>query len=333
MSNGTITDVPGIIVGQAENLEALTGCTIIICKKGATGGVDQRGGAPGTRETDAIKPMHLVDKLHAVVLSGGSAYGLDASSGVMKYLEEEGIGFNTGVAKVPIVSSAVLFDLAIGSADIRPDSEMGYTACKNASVNEFNVGNYGAGTGASVGKILGPQQGMKSGIGTSSIDIGGGIIVGAVMAVNALGDIIDPDNGNIIAGARSIKKGPITIGKDPYFANTLNIMKSFKGRTGLAFASKQNTMIGVVATNAKLTKEEVNKVAQMAQDGIAMAVRPAHTMFDGDTIFAMATNQKNADVNIVGAYAAQAVADAIINGTKSAKAISGLPSYNERQSK
>ena len=329
MSEGFITDVSGVVVGQSENMDALTGCTVVICKNGAVGGIDQRGGAPGTRETDAIKPMHLVEKLHAVVLSGGSAFGLDAAGGVMKFLEEEGVGFNTGYAKVPIVSAAVLYDLAIGSPDIRPDFDMGYEACKSASDQSFYIGNYGAGTGASVGKILGPGQAMKSGIGTASIDIGGGVIVGAIMAVNAFGDIVNPETGRIIAGARTVKKGPIAIGKDSNFANSMQTLRTIAGRTNLKFASMQNTMIGVVATNAKLTKEEANKVAQMAQDGIAMTVRPAHTMFDGDTIFAMATNMKSADVNAVGAFAAQAVANAIVNGVKSASSAAGLPAYED----
>ena len=328
MSNGSITDVPGILVGHAQNLEALTGCTVIICKDGATGGVDQRGGAPGTRETDALRPMHLVDKIHAIVLSGGSAFGLDAASGVMKFLEENECGFDTGFAKVPIVSSAVLFDLGIGDPNIRPDKNMGYEACLNANSNIIATGNVGAGTGATVGKIFGQTQSMKSGIGSASINLGNGVIVGAMMAVNALGDIIDPSNGKILAGARTIKKGPINIGDEGYFANTMNVMKSFVGRKSIEFASNQNTMIGVVATNAKLTKDEINKVAQMAQDGIANTVKPAHTMFDGDTIFAMATNKKRADVNIVGAFAAEAVSMAIIDGINSSTPINGIPSFN-----
>jgi len=323
--HNAITDVPGIRVGHAQNLDALTGCTVVLCESGAVGGVDQRGGAPGTRETDALRPMHLVDQVHGVLLTGGSAFGLDAASGVMRYLEERGVGFNTGVAKVPIVPAAVLFDLAIGRADIRPDAAMGYEACQKASNATPGQGNVGAGTGATVGKVLGPKQAMKSGIGTASMDIGGGIIVGAIVAVNAFGDVVDPENQQIIAGARSVSSGPIKIGATESFADTLQTMKTLVGRVVLDFAGRQNTVIGVVATNARLSKEEVNKVAQMAHNGLALTLRPAHTMMDGDTIFALATGQRKADVNIVGAFAAQVTAQAIIQAVKAAQPAGGLP--------
>src|SRR5512136_888888 len=207
----SITDVPGILVGHAQNEEALTGCTVILCEKGAVGGVDQRGGAPGTREVDALHPMHLVNNVHGVVLAVGSAFGLDAATGAMRYLEERGVGFDTHIAKVPIVPSAILFDLRIGRSDVRPDAAMGYLACQNASEEPPAEGNVGAGTGATVGKILGPSQCMKSGIGTASIEIGAGVIVGAIAAVNAFGDVTDPANGQILAGARSRDVGPIHI--------------------------------------------------------------------------------------------------------------------------
>jgi len=323
--HNAITDVGGICVGHAQNLDALTGCTVILCENGAVGGVDQRGGAPGTRETDLLKPMHLVHQVHGILLTGGSAFGLDAASGVMRYLEEQQVGFNTGVARVPIVPAAVLFDLAIGSSTIRPDAAMGYEACRNASNAPPLQGNYGAGTGATVGKILGPKQAMKSGIGTASMSIGGGIIVGAIIAVNAFGDIIDPNSQKIIAGARSINSGPFRIGASESFADTLQTMKTLVGRTVLGFAGRQNTVIGVVATNARLSNEEVNKVAQMAHNGLALTIRPAHTMLDGDTIFALATNQHKADVNIIGAFAAQVTAQAIINGVQKAQPAGGLP--------
>ena len=323
--NGTITDIPGILVGHAQNEEALTGCTVILCKKGAVGGVDQRGGAPGTRETDLLRPMHLVEKVHAVVLSGGSAFGLDSASGVMRYLEENKIGFNTGVARVPIVPAAVLFDLALGKPDIRPDAAMGYQACLNADGNKILEGNIGAGTGATVGKILGMGQAMKSGIGSSSIHIGGGVIVGAVVAVNSFGDVVDPKTGEILAGARSISKGLVRIGSKGYFADTMELMRGFIGRTILGIAAHSNTVIGVVATNASLTKEESNKVAQMAHDGLARSIRPAHAMLDGDTIFALSAGKKKADVTIVGAYAAEAFAEAVVRAVKKAKNSGGLP--------
>lgn len=321
-----ITDIPGITVGHAQNDQALTGCTVILCPEGTTGGVDQRGGAPGTRETDLLHPMHLVNHVDAILIGGGSAYGLDAASGVMQYLEEQGRGVDTGPAKVPIVPAAILFDLAIGDPHIRPDKAMGYQACLNATAAPPAQGNFGAGTGATVGKILGPGQAMKSGIGTASMEIGNGVIVAAIIAVNAFGDIISPENGTIIAGARTLQKGPLKLGSGPIFADTMEIMKNMAGRAILEFASRQNTIIGAIATNARLNKEEINKVAQMAHNGLAVVVRPAHSMLDGDTIFALATNKKKADINIVGAFAAQVVTQAILNGVLAAAAIASIPS-------
>ncbi len=327
-----ITDVPGIMVGHADDTQAMTGCTVVLCTDGAVGGVDQRGGAPGTRETDLLRPSHLVQKIHAVLLAGGSAYGLDAAAGVMRYLEERDIGHDTTIAKVPIVPAAILFDLGIGRSDVRPDAAMGYLACQNASPDRPQEGNVGAGMGASVGKILGMAGAMKSGIGTASIDLGGGIIVGAIIAVNPLGDVVDPQTGNILAGARPAKLGPINIGGDKPFADTLAAMKGMVGKTALRFAAKSNTVIGVVATNAQLNKEEVNKVAQMAQDGVARAVRPAHTMYDGDTLIALAMGKKKADVNLVGAYGAEVVARAIVNAVLKAEGAGGLPAAANLQS-
>lgn len=321
--------VPGVRVGHAQNDEALTGVTVILCDDGAVGGVDQRGGAPGTRETDALHPLHLVERVHAVVLAGGSAFGLDAASGVVRYLEERGVGFDVRVARVPIVPAAILFDLGIGRADIRPDAAMGYQACVAATPEWPAEGNVGAGLGCTVGKILGIGQAMKSGVGAARIEIGRGVVVGAIVAVNAFGDIIDPDSGQIVAGARALQKGPLRLGAGPYFADTLQVMKSLIGRTLLGFASRENTVIGVVATNARLTKEQVNKVAQMAQDGLARAVRPAHTMLDGDTIFALSTGNRKADVNIVGAYAAEAFTQAILRAVRLAQPLAGLPAASE----
>ena len=320
-----ITDVRGIEVGHAQDTEALTGCTVILCRKGAVAGVDVRGGAPGTRETDLLNPVNLVEKVHAVVLSGGSAYGLDAASGVMKYLEEKKIGFNTGAAKVPIVPSAILYDLNIGRADVRPDSAMGYSAASSASSQTPAEGNVGAGTGASVGKMFGANLATKSGVGTASMKIGGGIVVGALVAVNAWGDVVDPQTNEIIAGLRSGKVGPMRAGGREYFADTLAMMKKPVGRGLLGFASSANTVIGVVATNAKLTKAQATKVAQMAQDGIARTIRPAHTMLDGDVIFALSTGSRKADTSIIGAFAAETMANAIIRAAKMAKPAGGLP--------
>jgi L-aminopeptidase/D-esterase-like protein len=303
--NTTITAVPGIRVGHAQNEEALTGCTVILCEAGAVGGVDQRGGAPGTRETDLLRPMHRVEQVHGVLLTGGSAFGLEAAGGVMRYLEERGIGFDVGVARVPIVPAAVIFDLAIGRADVRPDAAMAYQACLNATTDPVIEGSVGAGTGATVGKILGMQNATKSGLGSACVEIADGLFVGAIAVVNALGDVIDPHTGEIIAGART----------EEGFADTLKVMQSFQAASP---ASSNNTVIGVVATNAKLSKEQANKVAQMAHDGLARAVRPAHTMYDGDTIFALSTGERSVDVNLVGAFAAEVFAEAIVRGVKAA---------------
>jgi L-aminopeptidase/D-esterase-like protein len=320
-----ITDVRGIEVGHAQDEEALTGCTVIICRKGAVAGVDVRGGAPGTRETDLLDPVNLVEKVHAIVLAGGSAYGLDAASGVMRYLEEKKIGFNTGVAKVPIVPAAILYDLNFGRADVRPDSAMGYRAAAVASFEPPAEGNAGAGMGASVGKMFGSQLAMKSGLGTASMDIGSGVIMGALVAVNAWGDVVDPQTNEIIAGLRTGKVGPVQVGKKDYFANTLTMMKSLIGHSVLDFATRQNTVIGVIATNAKLTKAQATKVAQMAQDGIARTIRPAHTMLDGDVIFALSSGTKKLDVSIIGAFAAEVMAEAILRAVKLAAPIGGVP--------
>lgn len=319
--NNAITDVPGIKVGHATDEEALTGCTVVLCEDGAVGGVDQRGGAPGTRETDSMQPMHLVQAAHAIVLAGGSAFGLEAATGVVRYLEERGIGYDTQVATVPIVPAAILFDLGIGDPSVRPDAAMGYAACQAADDGPVAEGNVGAGTGATVGKIMGIQQAMKAGLGTASVDLGEGLVVGAIVAVNAFGDVIDPQTGQIMAGARSLD--------GTGFADTLAVMKSLVGKAILGFAGPQNTVIGVVATNAQLNKEEINKVAQMAHNGLARAVRPAHTMFDGDTLFALATGSIEADVNTVGAYAAEVMAEAIVRAVKTAEGIAGLPAWRD----
>jgi L-aminopeptidase/D-esterase-like protein len=327
--NNSITDVRGIEVGHAQNEEALTGCTVILCRNGAVAGVDVRGGAPGTRETDLLDPVNLVDKVHAIVLAGGSAFGLDAANGVMRYLEEKNIGFNTGVARVPIVPSAILYDLNLGRANVRPDSAMGALAAASAVSTPPAEGNVGAGTGASVGKMFGPALAMKSGIGNASMDIGGGVVVGAIVAVNAWGDVISPDTGEIVAGLRSGRVGPLRIGKGRQFADTLAMMKTSTGRGVLGLANRGNTVIGAVATNAKLTKAQATKVAQMAHDGLARTIRPAHTMLDGDTIFALSTGTKKADVSTVGAFAAEVIAQAILRAVRMAKSVGGVPGLRE----
>lgn len=301
-----ITDVHGIEVGHAQDDQALTGCTVILCRDGAVAGVDVRGGAPGTRETDLLNPVNMVEKIHAVVLAGGSAYGLDSATGVMRYLEEQNIGFDMGVARVPIVPAAILYDLGVGRADARPDAAMGYRAAASASSRPPAEGNVGAGAGASVGKIRGMKYASKAGIGTWSIKVQN-IVVGALVAVNAVGDVVDPESGQLIAGLRSGK--------------TLQAMKRNQARAAI----QSNTVIGVVATDARLTKAGATKVAQMAQDGLARAIRPAHTMYDGDTIFALATGESRADISTVGAFAAEAMAIAIVRAAKMAASASGIP--------
>lgn len=313
-----ITDIPGIKVGNAENLEAATGCTVIICEKGAVTGVDVRGGAPGTRETDLLNPMNLVDKVHAVMLAGGSAFGLDASSGVMEYLESRDIGFDVGVTKVPIVTAAVLFDLNVGNYKIRPDKKMGYEACVNAEKDIFAEGNRGAGTGASLGKILSMERAMKGGLGSSCIKIGE-LYVGAVVAVNCLGDVVDPRSGRIIAGALS-EDGKAFLDSEKFIIN--NCIKNKNVFTG-------NTTIGAVITNGILNKAQANKVASMAHNGYARTIRPSHTMFDGDTIFAMATGDVEVDVTALGTMAAKVIEQAVLNGIKNASGAYGLKSASE----
>lgn len=321
-SENSITDVAGIRVGHAHDADALTGCTVVLCEAGAVGGVDKRGGGVSTRQSEAMDPMHIVERVHAVMLAGGSAFGLEAATGVVRYLEEQGVGFDIRIAKVPIVPTAILLDLGIGRSDVRPDAEMGYQACLNAGNNRPKDGNAGAGMGATVGKMLGMEGATKSGIGTASIDLGRGAVVGALMAVNAGGDVVDPQSGRILAGSRHPNAGG-------EFADSMQVLKSYVGMETPGYAPPDNTVIGVVATNVALSKVETNKVAQMAQDGIARAVRPAHTMFDGDTIFALSLGKQKAHVNIVGAYAAEAVAQAIVNAVMAAEAVAGIPAASD----
>ncbi|HSL47360.1 MAG TPA: P1 family peptidase [Anaerolineales bacterium] len=305
-----ITNVRGIEVGHTQDEDALTGCTVILCRRGAVAGVDVRGGAPGTRETDLLDPVNLVEKVHAVVLAGGSAYGLEAATGVMRYLEEQEIGFNTGAAKVPIVPAAILYDLDVGRADVRPDSAMGHRAAAAASILPPAEGNVGAGAGASIGKMRGMKYAMKSGVGTWSVKVHG-VTIGALVAVNAIGDVVDPQSGQRIAGLRA--------------GTTLAWMKEHRTRAPV----KSNTVIGVVATDAKLTKAEATRVAQMSQDGLARVIRPAHTQFDGDTIFALSTGLKRVDVSMVGAFAAEVVSEAILRAVRMASSVGGLYGLNQ----
>lgn len=315
--------ISGLQVGHAQNLEAATGCTVVLTTDGATCGVDQRGGAPGTRETDLLRPMHLVDKVQAILLTGGSAFGLAAADGVVRWLEERNIGHDVGVARVPIVPAAVIFDLTTGQSDVRPDAAMGYAACEAAVTNSDTdqTGTVGAGTGATVGSILGPAAQMKGGLGTAVIELNSGLLVGALIVVNCFGDVIEPDSGQILAGARKLPEGG--------FADTMKLLKE----TGGGFAGQQNTVIGVVATNATLSKEAMNKVAQMAHNGLARTIRPAHTMFDGDTIFALATGQgQEADTNVIGAFAAEVTAQAVVNAIRQATSLASVPALSDWRS-
>ena len=320
--HNAITDVEGIEVGHWTDLEAATGCTVILCRQGAVGGADVRGSAPGTRETDLLRPVNLVQQAHAVLLTGGSAYGLDAAGGVMRWLEEQGLGFNVGVGVVPVVASAVLFDLAIGRPDVRPGPEAGYAACQAAGTGPVAEGCVGAGTGATVGKLLGPSFVTKSGLGTASRRIAGGVTVGALVAVNALGDVVDPGTGKILAGPRDLE------GKG--FVSSMDLLQGDLSQTMLGFPS--NTTLAVVATDGALTKEDANKMAQMAHDGLARAIRPVHTMLDGDTVFALATGQhaeSSVDVSAVGAVAASVLAEAVVRAVRQATSLAGVPAARD----
>jgi L-aminopeptidase/D-esterase-like protein len=320
--HSAITDVEGIEVGHWTDMEAATGCTVVLCREGAVGGVEVRGSAPGTRETDLLRPMGLVQRAQAVLLTGGSAYGLDAAGGVMRWLEEQGLGLNVGVGVVPIVASAVLFDLAIGRPDVRPGPDAGYAACQTANEGPVGEGCVGAGTGATVGKLLGPSYATKSGLGTAARRIAGGVTVGALVAVNALGDVVDPSNGAIIAGTRN----PDGSG----FVNTMARLHGDLKQTMLGFPT--NTTLAVVATDALLTKEGTNKMAHMAHDGLAQVIRPAHTMLDGDTVFALATGRRTeapADVSAVGAVAASVLAEAVVRALRQATPLAGVPAARD----
>ncbi len=314
-TNNTLTAVPGIRVGHATNLDGGTGCTVILCPPGTVGGVDQRGGAPGTRETDLLRPTHHVEEVNAVLLAGGSAFGLAAADGVMRYLEERGQGYRSGAGYiVPIVSAAILFDLPVGEPGIRPDAAMGYAACNAASDAPVDQGTVGAGTGCRIGAMLGNPQATKGGIGSACVEIDDELKVAALVAVNAFGDVID-SSGQIMAGLRAA----------PDSREFLGMLAMFRGMARMPRQpQRENTVIGVVATNARLSKDHVNKVAAMASAGLARAINPAHTMFDGDTLFALATGAVEADVSAVGAFAAQAVTDAIRNAVLSATSLGEL---------
>ena len=305
-------------VGHAQDLTAGTGCTVILCKTGAVTGVDVRGGAPGTRETDLLDPVNLVQQAHAVLLTGGSAFGLDAAAGVMAFLEERQIGFDVQVTHVPIVCGAALFDLTVGDHRVRPDKYMGYQACSNARQDETSLGNVGAGTGASVGKLLGMARAMKGGLGSFAFQAGD-LKVGALVAVNCLGDVLDPVTGQKRAGLLNEDRTGVD--------DTENEMVDALKPGSNLFAG--NTSLGVIVTNADLTKARAAKLASMAHNGFARTMRPAHSMFDGDTIFAMSCGTVAADLSVVGLMAARAMERAVVAAVENTQSLFGLPACRD----
>jgi L-aminopeptidase/D-esterase-like protein len=315
-----LTAIRGIKVGQVTLAERPTGCTVVLVERGAVAGVDVRGAAPGTRETDLLNPVNAVERVHAIVIAGGSAFGLDAASGVVRYLEEKGIGFKIGRAIVPIVPAAILIDLEVGASEkIRPTADCGYRAASAASDGDVQEGNVGAGAGATVGKLAGYARGMKGGVGTASIAVNTGLTVAALVAVNAVGDVIDPQTGRAIAGVRT-----------PDGAAIDDIKALVRSGARPRAAAGGNTTLAVVATNALLTKAQASKIAQMAQDGLARAIYPTHTMYDGDTVFALATGDvAAADVTTIGTLAADVVSDAIVRAVAAAKGIPGYPAARD----
>jgi L-aminopeptidase/D-esterase-like protein len=315
-----ITRVPGFWLGHASDFKNITGCTVVLCPPGTVGSVDIRGSAAGTRQLDALLGFHIVNEVHGVCISGGSAFGLDAAGGVMEFLEEQGRGFDVAITRVPIVPAAVIYDLSVGNCRARPDNAMGYAACRAARPEPQGDGSLGAGTGATVGKLLGIHQATKGGLGTSFLEGPEGLRVGALAVVNALGDVVDPQTGEILAGTR-------TSPESREFADAVGLIR--RGVVRRRFGEPTNTTIGVVATNARLTREEAQKIAQMSQNGLARCIRPAHTLFDGDAVFVLAQPQVSADLHIIGLLAETAIQEAIISAVKSAHGLGVLPSYQD----
>ena len=307
-----LTDIPGILVGHASDYDGLTGCTVVLCERGAVAGGEIRGFATGTGEWDLLSPYHVTEKIHAVVFAGGSAFGLEAASGVRRFLGHKGIGVETPAAKVPLVVSAILYDLSIGKSSAHPTREMGEAAAAAATDKPVAEGNIGAGTGATVGKMLGMKGAMKSGIGTFTVTLNSGVMVSAMAAVNAVGDVIDPATAKIIAGAR---------GANGEFANGAQLMKNGSGQ-GLV---RQNTTLVVVATNAQLTKVDANRLAHVAQIGMARTINPVNTTSDGDVIIALSVGTEKARIDSLGVAASEAVAESILRAVRSAATIGGVP--------
>jgi len=322
----SFTDVRGLSVGHYTDTTALTGCTVVLTPKGAVAGVDVRGSAPGTRETDCLQPGNLVQRAHAILLTGGSAFGLDAAGGVMRWLEERQHGFAVGAVRVPIVPSAVIFDLALGNPQVRPTSDNGYQACEAAVNQPIQQGNVGAGTGATIGKVFGFPLCMRGGIGSAAIRVHG-VTVGALVVCNALGDVMDPQTGQVIAGART-DTGSLAL---------LNIHQAhLAGRSGQAPTAGQNTTIGVIATDAKLTPLQVTRLAQIGHDGLARTIRPVHTPYDGDTLFALSTGMtdQTLDTMLLHSLVTEVVAQAVLNAVRFAASVNTaemwIPSAAER---
>jgi len=309
-----LTDIPGILVGHVSDYEGLTGCTAILCESGAVGGVDVRGSASGTEEFELFSPLHLTERIHGVTLAGGSAFGLESVSGVRRYLEHKGVGFHLTGPPVPLVTGAILYDLGIGKSNAHPTREMGESAAAAASNKAVQEGAVGAGTGATIGKLFGMDRAMKSGIGSFTVALGDGVLVAALAAVNAVGDVIDASKAKIVAGAR--------VSKDSReFVDTAEQMKRGAARS----PGSPNTTLVVVATNARLTKPMANKLAQLSSAGVARAISPVWTMYDGDVVIALSAGEKQADVNVLGVAAAEAVARSIVRAVEMAPTLGGLP--------
>ncbi len=316
---GNICDIRGLKVGHFTDSRRPTGCTVLLCEQGATAGVDVRGAAPGTRETDLLAPENTVEQVHAILLTGGSAFGLDAAGGVMRWLAERGHGLPVGKARVPIVPAAVLFDLWLGDPAIGPDAAAGYAACEAASTAAPEEGCFGAGSGATVGKLFGPEHAMKGGIGTASVKVGE-ITVGALVAVNAVGDVFDPSNGNLIAGARGADGKPLGAAR-----------AMMQGALPSQLLTGMSTTIGIVATDAQLTKAQAKKMAQMSHDGLARTINPVHTPFDGDVMFSLATGASGlpGNMSLLGALAAEVTAIAVLRAIRAATGLPGLPAASD----
>ena len=314
-----ITAISGLLVGHSTDLSAATGCTVVLCPAGAVASVDVRGGAPATRETDVLRPGNLVERVHGVVLSGGSAFGLDAAAGVMRWLEEHGHGFPVRTGVVPIVAAAALFDLGLGASGVRPDAAAGYAACEAAGAGAVAEGTVGAGTGATVGKALDMERALQGGIGTAAERTASGITVAALMAVNAWGEVVDPDTARVIAGPRADERG---------FADTIEAVRA---RPPLSPYASENSTLGVIATDATLTKDDCQRLATMGHAGMARAIRPVNSPVDGDILFALATGETDAKTDLVqlGALAARAVERAIVRAVLAATGLAGVPSATE----